>query len=60
MRRLSTGDRRYVIVEDREGWGQPRTFGAFDTKEQAIEHAGSLQVDALCVVDSDREVDATL
>jgi hypothetical protein len=60
MRGLSKDDGRYVIVEDRGGWRKPRTFGAFDMKEQAIERAGSLQVDALCVVDSHRAAEGTI
>jgi hypothetical protein len=60
MRGLSKDDGRFVIVEDRGGWRKPRTFGAFDTKEQAIERAGSLPVDALCVLDAHRAAEGTI
>jgi hypothetical protein len=39
---------------------EARPFGAFDTKEQAIERAGSVPVDALCVVDPHRGVESTI
>ena len=60
MRGLSKGDGRYLIVEDRGGWRKPRSFGTFDTAEQAIERAASLPLDALCVLDLHRTAEPTI
>jgi hypothetical protein len=49
-RSSETGDRPFAVVEDTAG-RQPRTFGTFRIKEEAIAHARSLPKDQLCVKD---------